>query len=348
MHGLHKRLDGYVTSLSAFVLVTGGAGFIGSHLVERLVAEGARVCILDNFSSGKWENIVSWKDRVEVIQGDIQDIDTVKKAVKGVDYILHQAALRSVPKSMAQPQEYHDVNVTGLLNLLLAAKEAKIRKFVFASSSSIYGDVTQFPQKEGEEAEPISPYAITKRLGEQYLRLFSKIYNIQTVSLRYFNVFGPRQSLDDEYAVVIPKFITCLFQKQSPPIYGDGTQSRDFTYVSNVVDANLAAIHSNVGSGEIINVACGKDQTISFLAKTVAELVNASNIKPIYLPKRPGDVHKTQADTTRLETLLGVNSQVSFVEGLKRTIQWFQKECPSVLRQLPLNSNKLLDDPQIG
>lgn len=307
-------------------LVTGGAGFIGSHLVERLVQSDARVRVLDNFSSGKWENIASWKDRIEVIEGDIQDIGVVKKAAKGVDYILHQAALRSVPKSMTRPLEYHNVNVTGTLNVLLAAREEGVKRIVFASSSSVCGNVEKFPQKEEEESEPISPYALSKRLGEKYMQLFSKVFGVSTVSLRYFNVFGPRQSLDDEYAVVIPKFINCLLKREAPPIFGDGKQSRDFTYISNVVDANLAAATSEkVKGGEVINVACGIDHTVLFLAQAIAEKVGAVEIKPRHLPPRPGDVQKTQADVTRLKNLLDVNCAIPFLEGLEKTIRWFQK-----------------------
>lgn len=306
------------------VLVTGGAGFIGSHLVERLVAEGTDVRVLDNLSSGRLENIQAWLPQVEFLEGDLRDPKRVDRAVKGVDYILHQAALRSVPKSMTRPLEYHEVNVTGTLHLLLAARKEGVQKVVFASSSSVYGDVTRFPQREGEESEPISPYALTKRLGEEYMRLFAKAYDLPTVSLRYFNVFGPRQSLDDEYAVVIPKFITCALQSEPFPIYGDGTQSRDFTYVSNVVDANLAAIRSPLRSGEVINVAAGRDHSVSFLAETVARKVGAIQVKPKYLPPRPGDVRKTQADVTRLKNLLGLDCKVSFEEGLEKTIEWFK------------------------
>ncbi|MBI2067985.1 MAG: SDR family oxidoreductase [Deltaproteobacteria bacterium] len=307
-------------------LVTGGAGFIGSHIAERLVKEGERVRVLDNLDAGKMENLAPLGDRVEFIKGDIRSREDIKKAVQGIDYILHQAALRSVPKSMTRPIEYHEVNVTGTFNLLNEAKGAGVKKVVFASSSSIYGVTDKFPQKEGSEAMAVSPYALTKKLGEEYCQFYSSVFGLPTVCLRYFNVFGPRQSLDDDYAVVIPKFITFLLQGKRPPIYGDGTQSRDFTFIANVVDANLAALRSDVGRGEAINVACGDSHSVLSLAEQIAKLALVNGIKPEYLPPRPGDVPKTQADITRLRKLLGITPRISFQEGLRTTIQWFQTQ----------------------
>src|SRR3989338_4328192 len=228
-------------------LVTGGAGFIGSHIVERLLKDGHFVRVLDNFSSGKEENLNFVKSyqpsaiSYQLIKGDIRDYNTCLKACEGMDYVIHQAALRSVPKSLEMPHEYNQVNIDGTVNMLNVALESKIKRFVFASSSAIYGEAQSFPQKETDPSYLISPYALTKLAGEYYCRIFSKNYGLETVSLRYFNVFGPRQALDDEYAVVIPKFIDCMLNDKNPPVHGDGKQSRDFTFVGNVVDVNILA-----------------------------------------------------------------------------------------------------------
>ena len=226
--------------MSSF-LVTGGAGFIGSHIVEELVREGQNVRILDNFSSGKKENLQGLRGKIELIKADIRSKESCLKACRGVDFVLHQAALRSVPKSMGNPKEYNEVNIGGTLNMLEAAKKNKVKRFVFASSSSVYGDALSFPEKESFIPQPISPYALTKLTGEYYCKIFSFHYGLPAISLRYFNVFGPRQSLDDEYAVVVPKFINCMLKNECPPVYGSGKQSRDFTVVTNVVNANILA-----------------------------------------------------------------------------------------------------------
>ena len=251
-------------------LVTGGAGFIGSHIAEELVKRKEKVCVLDNFSSGKKNNLKNFISKIELIKGDIRSKEACFKACRGVDFVLHQAALRSVPKSMESPSDYNDVNISGTLNMLQAAKKNKVKCFVFASSSSVYGDVKSFPEKEVFSPNPISPYALTKLTGEYYCSIFSNYHKLKTVILRYFNVFGPRQSLDDEYSVVIPKFINCLINAEPPPIYGSGRQSRDFTYVKNVVEANLLAIRAPILRSGVFNIASGRDYSILELVKYLA------------------------------------------------------------------------------
>ena len=260
-------------------LVTGGAGFIGSHIAQTLIKNGQAVRILDNFSSGKEENIKNFIDNVEIMRGDIRDKKVCLEATKNIDFVLHQAALRSVPKSLVNPSDYNEVNIQGTLNILEAARYNKIKSFVFASSSSVYGDTDKFPQKEDAPSKLISPYALSKLAGEYYCKIFAKHYGLNTVSLRYFNVFGPRQALDDEYAVVIPKFITCMLNNQRPPIFGTGKQSRDFTFVANVVQANILASKNKKASGEVFNVAGGKDYSILELVELLNNILG-KNILP--------------------------------------------------------------------
>lgn len=304
-------------------LVTGGAGFIGSNIVDELVRRREDVKVLDDFSSGKKKNIEDILDKIELIEGDIRDSVILKKALKGCDYVIHQAALRSVPKSMQNPQLYDDVNVKGTLNLLIASHENKIKRVVFASSSSIYGDTVKLPQSEDQIPQPISPYAATKLAGEHYCRVFAKSYGLETVALRYFNVFGPRQSLESEYAVVIPKFITCILKGEQPPVDGDGTQSRDFTYVDNVVDANLTAAIREGVSGEVFNVACGKGYNLLELVRILNEIAG-KGIKPRFAPPRPGDVKHTLADVTKMKKLLKLDPKIDFVLGLRKTVEYFK------------------------
>ena len=332
-------------------LVTGGAGFIGSNIVERLLKEGHFVRVLDNFSSGKEENLsfttviaseAKQSQPFHLIRGDIRDYDTCLKACDNIDYILHQAALRSVPKSMENPYEYNEVNINGTLNMLKAAKECGVKRFVFASSSSIYGDTDIFPQKESHLPKLISPYALTKLTGEYYCRIFSQNFGLETVSLRYFNVFGPRQALDDEYAVVIPKFITCILNNEQPPIFGNGKQSRDFTYIDNVVEANIlaATVHkrglshfcqssrvAKIGTVpfyHVLNIANGKDNTVLALVYTLNKIIGKS-IKPQFKPIRLGDVFKTLADISKAQRSLGYQPKVGFREGLVKTVAYFEK-----------------------
>lgn len=243
------------------VLVTGGAGFIGSHIVDGLLKQGAQVRVIDNLSTGNKENLSHCRDRIEFIEDDIRNDSAVDKALNGVDLVSHQAALRSVPKSVGKPLEYHDVNVTASLKLYLKAKQKGIQRIVYASSSSVYGDRTDFPEKETDPIYPYSPYAATKLHAEQYGYIFTKMYGLGIVSLRYFNVYGPRQSLEDEYAVVVPKFTTCFLKGQNAPIYDDGEQERDFTYIEDVVDANLKALTQKGIEGQTFNVATGRPHT---------------------------------------------------------------------------------------
>ncbi len=304
-------------------LVTGGAGFIGSSIVDELVRRREEVKVLDDLSSGKKKNLEDVLSKIELIEGDIRDPAALKKALKGCDYVIHQAALRSVPKSLEDPLLYDDVNVKGTLSVLVASHENKIKRVVFASSSSVYGDTVKLPQSEDQIPQPISPYAATKLSGEHYLRVFAKSYGLETVALRYFNVFGPRQSLESEYAVVIPKFITCILKDEQPPVDGDGKQSRDFTYVDNVVEANLAAAVREGVSGEAFNVACGKGYDLLELVRILNEIIG-KDIKPKFMPPRAGDVKHTLADVTKMKKLLKIDPKVDLVSGLKKTVEYFK------------------------
>lgn len=308
------------------VLVTGGAGFIGSHIVETLVEKKYFVRVLDNFSSGSRRNLQDFVTDVEVIEGDIRSQEDCLTATDGIDFVLHQAALRSVPKSMKYPHEYDQVNIGGTLNMLEASLKNKVKSFVFASSSSVYGDIDTFPEREGFVPEPISPYALTKLTGEYYCKIFTLHYGLPTVSLRYFNVFGPRQSLDDEYAVVIPRFITSMLEDKRPPIFGTGKQSRDFTFVSNVVQANiLAAQKAGLPrvKGNVFNVAGGRDYTVLELVAILNKIMR-KDIAADFLPKRAGDVYKTRADLSRAKRVLGFHPEIDFCKGLKITVDYFK------------------------
>ena len=312
---------------TARYLVTGGAGFIGSHVVDRLVADAHEVRVLDDLSSGKLENLARVRGRIEFIQADIRDKAKVGQACQGIEYVIHEAAWRSVPKSMADPWGYTEVNVLGTVSLLEAAARAKITRFVCVSSSSVYGETTAMPLREDQPANPISPYAASKLADELFCGLFSRSFGLETVAVRYFNVFGPRQSLENEYAVVIPKFITCLLRRESPPVYGDGKQSRDFTYVDNVVEGTLKASQTSGVSGEIFNIALGEEHTVLDLLKELNAIMGLS-IPPSFQPPRPGDVQRTFADSSKAERLLRWNGHVSFSEGLRRTVEWFRAHPP--------------------
>ena len=307
-------------------LITGGAGFIGSSIAEKLINDGHYVRVLDNFFSGKEENLAFakalGKDKFELIRGDIRDKDAADRACRGMDYVLHQAALRSVPKSMADPESYNDVNINGTLFMLQAASRHKVKRFVFASSSSIYGDTDQFPEKEEHLPLLISPYALSKLTGEYYCRIFSEFFGVETACLRYFNVFGPKQALDDEYAVVVPKFIHCIMNDQPPPIFGNGKQSRDFTFIANVVSANILAATAPGIKHEVFNVANGKDNTVLELVAALNQIIGKT-IKPKFLPVRPGDVFRTSADITKIHQKVGYKPLVNFEDGLKKTVEYF-------------------------
>jgi len=303
-------------------LVTGGAGFIGSNIVEELVKRGEDVRVLDNLSTGKEENINSFMSKIDFCKGDIRNENDVKKALKGVDFVIHQAALRSVARSVEEPVETNDVNVNGTINILMQSKEANIRRLVYASSSSVYGDCDVYPQTEELSPNPISPYAVSKLAGEYYCRMFSKTMDLETVSLRYFNVFGPRQNPESKYSAVIPAFIDMLMKGQPCTIDGDGKQSRDFTFVTNVVDANLAACEAPGVSAMFFNVACGEDYSVIDVAEGIKKILGKT-IESTYGPRRPGDVMRTFADISQLRNVLKVEPRVDFYEGLKRTVDWF-------------------------
>lgn len=306
-------------------LVTGGAGFIGSHIVERLLNEGCFVRVLDNFSSGKRENLSFARELpdFELVEGDIRDKGTCRRACLGVDYVLHQAALRSVPKSMRDPESYNEVNIGGSLNMLEASRDNKVRRFVFASSSSVYGDTDKFPERETDYPLLISPYALSKLAGEYYCRIFSQHFGLETACLRYFNVFGPRQALDDEYAVVIPKFIHCILHDEEPPIFGSGKQSRDFTYIDNVVEANILAARKGPKGHEVFNVANGRDNTVLQLVDFLNRILG-KEIKPRFFPVRPGDVFRTLGDISNIKKKLGYKPKIDFIKGLELTVEYFK------------------------
>ena len=306
------------------ILVTGGAGFIGSHIVDGLVDLGADVVVLDDLSSGKLENLSRSQEKIKFIKGDIRNEKDLEAALEGVEAISHQAAWRSVPKSVHQPWEYNEVNVNGTLKLFIKAKDRGIKKIVCASSSSVYGEREDFPEVENEVPKPISPYAATKLIVEHYSYVFSKLYGMEITNLRYFNVYGPRQSLDDEYAVVIPKFITCLQKGESPPIYGDGEQERDFTYVDNVADINIRCLEKDDINGEAFNVALGEPNSVNRLFNYLKEIIG-SDIEPNYCPLRLGDVRKTHADIEKAKRLLGWEPKIGFYQGLEKAVEWFKR-----------------------
>lgn len=307
-------------------LVTGGAGFIGSNLCEAILKMGCRVRCLDNLSTGKIENVKLFGTdlRYEFIKGDIRDTDTCAAACEGVDYVLHQAAWGSVPRSIEMPLLYEDINIRGTLNMLEAAKNASVKCFVYASSSSVYGDSAVLPKKEGQEGRLLSPYALTKRADEEYAFLYTRLYDLKTVGLRYFNVFGRRQDPHGAYAAVIPKFIKQLLNGEAPTINGDGLQSRDFTYIENVVQANLKACLSPAeAGGEAFNIAYGGREYLIDVYNSIARALNV-DIKPIYAPDRAGDIKHSNADISKAKRLLGYEPQYSFDRGLSEAIEWYK------------------------
>ncbi len=305
-------------------LVTGGTGFIGSNIVEALINQGESVRVLDNCATGKLSNLEGIINQIEFIQGDIRDLSVVREAVKDMDYVLHQAALPSVARSVDDPIATNEVNVTGTLNVLVAAKDEKVKRVVYASSSSVYGNSPVLPKREDMPANPISPYAISKYTGEQYCKVFYSLYDLETVVLRYFNVFGPRQSPNSQYAAAIPIFIKAFLEGKPPTIFGDGTQSRDFTFIENVVRANLLACHVEEAAGEMFNIACGKRTTINDLARTIKNLLDSS-LEPIYGPARKGDVRHSLASIQKARDILGYEPEVDLQEGLRKTIEWFKR-----------------------
>jgi len=308
-------------------LVTGGAGFIGSNIVKELLDRGEKVRVLDNFSTGKRENIFIYKDNLnfELIEGDLRSFHVVRDAVRGVDYILHQGALPSVPRSINDPITTNDVNILGTLNILEAAREFKVKRIVYASSSSIYGDSTELPKKEDMFIRPLSPYALSKYTAERYCQIHTMIYGLETVCIRYFNVFGPNQDPSSQYSAVIPKFIELISKGKNPIMYGDGTQSRDFTYVKNVVEANILACTAPKAVGEVINVACNDSTTLLELVSLINDYL-CKNVQPKFAERRSGDVQHSLASIKKAQNLLHYKVEVPFKEGLHKTIEFLLKE----------------------
>jgi UDP-N-acetylglucosamine/UDP-N-acetyl-alpha-D-glucosaminouronate 4-epimerase len=303
-------------------LVTGGAGFIGSHLAEALVRRGHRVRIADSLITGKRANLAHI-DAAEFVEGDLADLPVAERAVAGMDYVLHQAAIPSVPRSVKDPISSNSANVTATLNVLVAARNAGVRRLVYAGSSSAYGDTDVLPKHESMPTGPLSPYALQKLVGEQYCRMFTKLYGFETVIIRYFNVFGPRQDPGSPYSGVISLFATALLSGERPIIYGDGEQTRDFTYVSNVVDGVLRACEAPNVAGEVINVATGGRISVNELLRVMNRLTGG-RVEAVYAEPRAGDVRDSQADITKARTLLGYTPTVSLEEGLRHTLDWFR------------------------
>ena len=304
-------------------LVTGGAGFIGSNTVEELVRRGHSVVVLDDLSTGKEENLSSVAGRMELLRGSIADLETVRAACRGVDYVLHLAARTSVPRSVKEPLETNSVNVDGTLNVLVAARDARVRRVVFAASSSVYGETLILPKVETMTPSPISPYGVSKFVGEAYAHVFGRVYGLQNVSLRYFNVFGPRQDPDSPYSGVLSRFITALQNGAQPVVFGDGEQSRDFTYVENVVEANLLACEAPKASGLVFNIGVGGRFTLNRTLQLLEKFAGKP-AQPRYDPPRDGDILHSQADISLARKLLDYNPRVGFEEGLRRTWEWYR------------------------
>ncbi len=305
-------------------LVTGGAGFIGSSIVSALVDQGQHVRVADNFSTGRRENLAMVSDSIELIEGDLAELDYARKVVDGVDYVVHQAAIPSVPRSVDDPIGNNQAGVIATLNLLVAARDAGVLRMTYASSSSIYGEARDKGAKtEDMLPAPLSPYGVSKLAAEQYCMAFYTVYGFEVVSLRYFNVFGPRQNPESEYAAVIPRFITALLQGNAPKIYGDGEQTRDFTYVGNIVDANIHVLNHAEAPGQIFNIAMGSGSSLNSLVKTLHDLTNVK-IDPDYTDARPGDIRHSYADVSKALNVLQFQSQVSVVDGLRSTIEWYR------------------------
>src|SRR5499427_199237 len=311
--------------MASSFLVTGGAGFIGSGIVRALLARGDKVRVLDNFFSGKRENLAEVAADVELIEGDVRDAAAVARACAGVEVVFHEAAIPSVPRSLADPLASNDANVTGTLNLLHEAKRAGVRRVVYAASSSAYGDTPTLPKIETMRPAPLSPYAVSKLAGEYYCQVYARAYGLETVCLRYFNVFGPRQDPKSEYAAVIPKFITAALAGQAPRIFGDGTQSRDFCHIDNVVEANFKAASADPGqvSGGVFNIACGAATDLNQVVALVGDVLGRK-IEPRYEPERAGDIKHSVADIGAARARLGYTASVSFAEGLRRTVEWYR------------------------
>jgi len=304
-------------------LVTGGAGFIGSNICKKLVSQGCFVRVVDNLLTGKKSNLADVIDKIEFIQADMGDSEVAQSAVNDIDVVLHEGALPSVPLSVDNPAATHRHCVDATFTLLLAARDAGVKRFVYAASSSAYGDTPTSPKVETMPPSPLSPYAVAKLVGEYYCSVFSQVFGLETISLRYFNVFGPQQDPKSQYAAAIPAFVTAILKDKPPTIYGDGQQSRDFTYIDNVVEANLLAARAGHTKGEVINIACGKAVTVNEIIDMINNLLG-KNVKPTYTPPRPGDVKHSLADITAAQKLINFKPVVSFDEGLRLAIDWYR------------------------
>ena len=305
------------------ILVTGGAGFIGSHLVKKFVELGHRVRVLDNFSTGRRENLAAILDRIELVEADMRDPEVCLQACAGVHFVFHEAAIPSVPKSVEDPQPSHDANVTGTFNLLRAAVQHRVRRFIYAASSSAYGDTEESPKHEKMTPRPLSPYAVQKLAGEHYARAFHECYGLETISLRYFNVFGPGQDPNSQYAAAIPAFVTTMLRGEPPVVYGDGSQTRDFTYIDNVVHGNILAMETDKTHGESVNVACGNAITVNQVIREIGRRLGIG-FQPEYTERRPGDVMHSCADIRLAGALLDFEPTVTFEEGLHRAIDYYR------------------------
>ncbi len=312
-------------ALSGIALVTGGAGFIGSHLAAALAASGAHVRVIDDLSTGYPENLAEIGGDVDFVQASVADESALKRALEGVELVFHEAAIPSVPRSVEDPRQTHIASVDSTFSLLLASREKKVRRIIYAASSSAYGDQPTLPKVEDMLPDPLSPYAVAKLVGEYYCQVFTRVYGLETISLRYFNVFGPRQDPSSQYSGVISRFIAALLSNQTPVIYGDGEQSRDFTYISNVVDANLKAAETSKGIGSIINIANGQRITLNELLKEIKDLTGKNEMKPDYQPARAGDVLHSVADISRARELLGFEPRLGLREGLRLTMDWWKQ-----------------------
>lgn len=311
-------------SLTSKCLVTGGAGFIGSNIADELIKQGAKVVILDNLVTGSHENLAEINGDFEFIEGDLNDDEKIKKAVEGVEIVFHQAALPSVPRSIDNPLETHQACVNGTFNLLLKSKDAGVRRVIYAASSSAYGNQETLPKTETMRPEPLSPYAAAKLMGEYYCQVFYSVYGLETLCLRYFNVFGPRQNPSSHYSGVISRFVDALMTGNTPVIYGDGETSRDFTYVANTVNANINAAQTTKGIGEVMNVANGERVTLNELLEVLKKITGNSDVTADYKPERAGDVKHSQAEITRAKEWIDYQKLVGLEEGLRKTIDWWK------------------------
>jgi UDP-N-acetylglucosamine/UDP-N-acetyl-alpha-D-glucosaminouronate 4-epimerase len=311
-------------SLSGIVAVTGGAGFIGSHIAGTVAASGAKVRIIDDLSTGHRENLDELSGDIEFIEGSVADTALMMRALKDVEVVFHEAAIPSVPRSVEDPEQTHLASVDGTFNLLMTSRQQKVRRVVYAASSSAYGDQPTLPKVEDMAPDPLSPYAVAKLVGEYYCQVFTRVYGLETISLRYFNVFGPRQDPGSQYSGVVSRFISALCSNQTPVIFGDGEQSRDFTYIDNVVSANLKAATTSKGVGQVINVALGERITLNQLLGELKQLIGCTDVVAEYREPRVGDVRHSLADITRAQELLGFDPVIELREGLQRTVDWWK------------------------